>query len=501
MPLIRSIIKKTIQNMTKSVVNWINGANSSKAPSYVPNLSIHLQGVGDSAALAFIEQMRTGFNSPFGSAISSALLKDYAQKTSVAGFFSGNQNTLTKYSSNPSAFVGGSWSQGGLGEWFALTGPTQNNPFILYQTAQNQAVSNVTQAQTNRRQDLVQSGGFLSLCPAGSTSSTGVKPQAPCTSEDGKPVQSVTPGSMIHAYATKAIADAGFDQSYAQLISANDFDSALSAVLNAVMDQVLGAATGLLGGGSPSSTSSGGGPRSTAITSALGSYTDSSTSASESASASGLSAAQSVLSNITTYLNSWQTIATAANTASSSAASLADFCTAAAIDAAANPAGWSSLDVFINKANTQATAARNAITSVIAPALQEAAAVASSSVIANTKALALKVQANSVAGLDTTASANSSAASTLSVQTQTLLTSSPTPTETDNAQKNASVNGGAIALPMSTSATPTVSLDVTGGSLVDRMNLISTNAQTLKTKSCTPVSCLGMLDSSTKCPP
>lgn len=465
-PFMRQAVRNMLKSITDSTINWINGTgNPTGQPSYVPNLSVHLQGVGDSAALALINQMKIGFNSPFGSAISSSLLKDYAQKTSVAGFFSANQNTLSKYSKNPAAFVGGSWSQGGLGEWFALTGPTQNNPFILYQAAQRQAVSNVTQAQTNRRQDLVSSGGFLSFCPAGSKSSNSISPSVSCTSPDGRPVNATTPGSAIMSYA-----QANINSGIGQFVSAQDLDSALGQIVSALGNRVLGA-TGLFSSSQPSSS------RNTTVVSALPSNS----------SVSSVSIAQTTLSNIAAYTSAWETIATAANTASTSADSLVKFCIVAANKAAlatgvnewgiqvfpqTSPVGVHS--VFIDAARKQAVDAQTAITTEILPVLTQAKVETSS--FESTKTLALKVQA---------AAAVVPIADPIQFSTDvaTLVSMPPSVLDVNTAQQNARALGGAMA-------NPAGSLTVSGGSLVDQMNLINTNAQLLQTTVCNPASSL-----------
>lgn len=157
-PILRAMIRAFLQAITKATINWINGANGTGQSSFVQNLAVHLQSVGDSAGLSFISQVSANAfgNSPFSSSIASALQTNYSQGTSLAGFFAANQCTLSKSSPNINSFLAGNWSQGGIGAWFALTTQTQNNPYTLFLAAQSQMGGNVNQVQTNRRQELIQ---------------------------------------------------------------------------------------------------------------------------------------------------------------------------------------------------------------------------------------------------------------------------------------------------------------------------------------------------------
>jgi hypothetical protein len=475
-PLIRAAIRAILQQMTASVINWINGGNGTGQPSFVMNLSAHLQSLGDATVLPFIAMVATGFNSPFGAAISSSLLTTYAQQSSLAGFFAANQCTLSRFSSNPSAFVAGNWSQGGIPEWFALTGPTANNPYILNQAVLAQANSNIGQAVTNRRQDLVQSRGYLSFCTtnnvstqtldwnnfsASSPQSTSIiSPGDPCTNGDGTQGKTQTPGSLIADYANKGIASAGFDQMNALLVSANDIDSAFSAITTALINQVLGS-TGLLGA---SQSSSSGGGRSSALTSQLQNYADSSANATQSA----FLTAQSKLADVTTYTNSWNTIVTAANTASTSLASLASFCTAAAASTTLlMQESNSNVPAFRSAATAQVAAAQSAITSEVAPVLAQAQT--ATNAVAATQTFGLQVEAES---------SGTSVGVSLASDVATLVTMPPSPMDTAGVQMNATVGGSAAA-------SPPGSVTVTRGTLVDQMNLISANAEALKSSVCT----------------
>lgn len=464
MPLARAVARMILQQITASTINWVTGRNGTGQPSFVQNLGVHLQLVGDSAALPFITQVATGFNSPFGPAIASSLRTTYLQRTSMGGFFAANQNTLSQYSPNPSAFLAGNWSQGGVREWFALTTQDQNNPYALNQAARDQMLSTAGEAQTNRRQDLVQSGGFLSWCGADATPSASANPKAPCTNPDGTPAMAQTPGSVILGYTQKTLGS-GLDQ----LVSAQDLDSALGAIATALVNQVLGGSGGLFG----ASTAPAGRP---SVTNRLQNYTPTN----QSASTSGTSIVQSTLDKLSGYTATWDTLRAAANTASTTLADLASFCIAQQQLAPAilAPEGdtTQALTTFITDSTAQATAARSAITTVAAPVLREAQAAYETA--STTRVFALQVQSESL-GVSTLTSATTDAAMTLNTDIQTLSTMPPTVVDVGNVQMDATVTNTA-------SASPAGTLSVSGGTLIDRLNLITANARALKTSVCTP---------------
>lgn len=474
-PLARAVIRQMLQQLTASVITWINGGNGTGQPSFVMNLGVHLQSVGDSAALSLITGAATAFNSPFGSAISASLRLNYLQQTSMAGFFAANQSTLSLVSPNINSFLAGNWSQGGTAAWLALTTQPQNNPYALYQSAMSQLGSNVAQAQQNRRQDLLQSNGFLSWCGGNTTSTSGscvavngscpagcvpdgyaptgcsgssISPQAPCTNPDGTPANAITPGSIIHDFTQQAVVNSGFQQ----LIASNDLDNALGAIVNALLKNVLGG-TGLFGASQPPS----GGGRS--ITSQLNNYKPDNTAVGSSATA----IAQAALDRIAAYNSAWSTIGAAANTASSSVQALITFCNAAAADTAN-----ASNQTFIAAATAQVTEAQTALTTYINPVIVQAQAAPGLS--STTQAFALKVSLEAA-----------TASSTLGTDVQTLTGMPPTAADLASAQQDATASGGA-----QTNPDGSLVLVANGASTVSRMNLLSTNAVNLETKVCTP---------------
>lgn len=499
-PLARAAIRAMLQKMTASVISWINntpGQNGTSAPSYVQDLQGHMQSVGTVKALAFLSQFRNLSNSPFATAITSSLNSTYLQQSSLGGFFGANQCTLTDSSPNINAYLAGNWSQGGTAAWFALTTQTQNNPYTLYQASQAQLNSQIANAQAAQATQLSWGQGFLSWCgadtttyPAGnnpdeaSSNVVSATPTAQCVNKDGTPTPIQTPGSIIHDYAQKAVVSSGFDQ----LISANDLDNALSSIVSALATQVLGGAGGLFGSSVASSNSA---ANNGTITSQLQNYSASSVSATQ----SSFQTAQTMLDRIAAYTSAWSTIGASADTASTSAVSLANFCTSAADTAALaqwnssgstwgtpstpTPADLASMhSPFIDAARAQAAAVPAVLSTEIAPIIAQAQAAPDAA--STTQALALQVQTEASGGSSTTGTAGATLASDVAI----LVTMFPTLTDLSDAQTNATAGAGAIASPV---GSLTIS---SAGSLVSQMNLIISNVATLKTTVCNPSSSL-----------
>jgi hypothetical protein len=250
-PLVRAAIRAILQEITSSLVETITGNNSSGETQYVQDIVGNLRRAGDGQASTFFALFGQNSDSPFAGAIVSSLRTSYAQNTSLSGFFTKNRSTLPQYSPNPTAFLGGNWSQGGIKAWLALTTKSENNPYMLHQTAQSQLASLVATRKSARSQELSWGSGFLSWCGGEPSANegeqrAGVNPKDPCKKSDGTWGQIKTPGIVVHDYTQKALVDNQLDQ----LMSANEIDDALGTILNALLSQVLNSSEGL-GGGSP----------------------------------------------------------------------------------------------------------------------------------------------------------------------------------------------------------------------------------------------------------
>ena len=450
LPLIRAAIRKIIQNMTASVIDWINGKkNGTGKPSFVGSLTANLQLVGDNQALSFFAQFARNSNSPFVSSIVASLRTSYLQNTSAAGFWAANRSTLSQYSPNVNSFLAGNWSQGGVGAWLALTTQSANNPYLLYQASQSQLGSLVASAQAVRTTSLNWGQGFLSWCgPVQSTTvdtSTAEAARAACKANgnsdaqcqdayqaymnaagasvtsgdscknsDGTSGTTRTPGSVIHDYTQKFVVSVGADQ----LVAASDLDSAFNAIIGALLNRVLGGV--------------GGGLLTTGTTATqLRNYVPVSNNSASSTSTT----VDDVIARITSYTNSWTTIKTAVDAASAGVSGAIQACSTS------NGNNVTMLQVAL-PAITQTQADTQA-------ALDKAAT-------ASTFAVQVKNEANT-------------AASSYAADLITLINMPPTIAEIGAAQELAKITGRA-------KADPANSFNISGGTPVDQMNLMAQTA-------------------------
>jgi hypothetical protein len=248
-PIAWAVSKAVLQSVVNSTVNWINhGFNG--APGFVTNLPGTLQAVGDTAANSFISQLATNgsINSPFQTQVANAVSTNYLQSTGSGGFFAQNAFTLNQASPNPTAFLGGNFSQGGWNAWMSAITSPQNNPYGAYQLASAGVSQQVASAQSTQKTELNYGQGFLSSrgnCPTtttgksttGAGGATSLSANSTCQS---MPIQ--TPGSIISGQLNKALGT-GNDT----LVSAHEVDELVSALLGQLTKAVIGPGGGLSG--------------------------------------------------------------------------------------------------------------------------------------------------------------------------------------------------------------------------------------------------------------
>lgn len=450
-PLAMALSGNLLKSITASVTAFVTGkSNGTGKPQFSTNLQGELQTTGDVQALAFFAQLKKS-NSPFAAAITSSLTNNYLQNTSLAGFFSANQCTLSKSSPNINSFLAGNWSQGGVGAWFALTTQNQNNPYTLYQTSQTQLASVVSAAQSAQVTQLNWGQGMTSWCGKTTTSTNpaSASSAAPCTNKDGSPGKVQTPGSTISASLNKAL---GTDQS--KLVSMGSAGSEINSILSSVgtVLKTMALVTSIVNGGSSGGLLGTSKTSSTNRTSEFSQYQSSgflgvTPTSTVSAAASTLSVTSSSMqSNISQYQSAWNIISSAANTASTTVTNLANTCA------------------------PEASAAQTALTTEIAPVLTQASTASVN--IVNANALLQQIQNDPTTDPSGTSYANDLA---------TLQTMSPTAADVSSAQQNSQVTGNAST----NDSTNPNSIIVTGGTTVDQMNLITTNATALQA-ACSP---------------
>ncbi|MFZ3044049.1 MAG: hypothetical protein WA058_03000 [Minisyncoccia bacterium] len=306
----------------------------------------------------------------------------------------------------------------------------------------------------------------------------GINPGDPCTKPDGTPGTIKTPGTTIKATLDKVL---GGQQD--QIVRMGNVGPQINQILGNIgtVLQTVQFASQILGGpgsgglfGVDQTSSSNSTSRLMAFTptqtsSGYMGVTSSSISQSQNTPDSPFSTS-SLGDRVTQYESAWNTIRKSAETASSSVASLKSLCIAA-IEENSNS---SSLPVA---APATITAADTALTTEIAPVLAQAAAASTTIAAARSAILRVNLQSNA------TTSAALDAYSSALAGLQTL---PPTTEDVARAQSNARSSGTTFAINADGTQNASIIVDSSLYQTVDRMNIISTNAEALKTSACTP---------------
>ncbi len=314
------------------------------------------------------------------------------------------------------------------------------------------------------------------------SSGGGINPGDPCTT-NGVPGTIKTPGSLISDTLSKVL---GGQQD--EIVRMGNIGPQITSILGNIANIVntVKFASSILGGdkgngglfGVGDTSSSNSTPALTQFTPAqdsAGNFTSdyagvSTSTINQSQAGSPLVGAfnNDLTTRVNMYKTAWITIGSAANTANGSVASLRDTCLAAAataktLEKSANTNYQIILQSFITSSTAQADAAQTALTVTISPVIAQAADAAATS----TAALAMVARVKSEL---------ESGSSAYSADLQNLLKMPPTADDISNAQKNAQLNPVDANSSDQVTANPTGSLVVSGGTLVDQMTLLNTNA-------------------------
>ncbi|MDE2071356.1 MAG: hypothetical protein KGI70_01315 [Patescibacteria group bacterium] len=180
----RTIAKAALQQITASVVNWINsGFNGS--PSFVQNFNKFFTNVADQAAGEYIRGSALSFLcSPFQTQIRIAIAQSYARRNAMTC-------SLTGVIKNANAFINGNFSAGGWGGLLRFTTVPTNNPYGAFAYAQAGLVYAQQQAVGQKQQELNYGKGFLSY----TQDSNCTTESAPPSNTQGKSVTAVPDNS------------------------------------------------------------------------------------------------------------------------------------------------------------------------------------------------------------------------------------------------------------------------------------------------------------------
>jgi len=227
--LTRVWAKVILQQITTSVVNWINSGFNGQ-PSFVQNFNQFFNRVADQAAGEFIRGSALSFLcSPFQAQIRLAIAKSYAQRNNAASC------TFTSIVGNLTQFTSGNFSAGGWKGLISLNTMPTNNPYGAFMYGQIGLAGAQATAVGNKRIDLVSGRGFLSF-----------EKEENCRVVNGARVcdkKIATPGSVI-AESLNATNKSSLDS----LNLAKHFDEIISALITQLMTKMLqGGLSGLSG--------------------------------------------------------------------------------------------------------------------------------------------------------------------------------------------------------------------------------------------------------------
>jgi hypothetical protein len=240
--LVNVIAKTALQQITISVVNWINSGFNGQ-PSFVTNYEQFFTNVADLSAGQFIQGSGLAFLcSPFKLQIKIAIAQSYANRGAQSCSLTGIINNITN-------FMNGSFTQAGWPGLLQFTTVPTNNPYGAFAYAQVGLATAQSNAAANAKNNISPTG-FLNLqqltgCdnPAnngiGVGGSIGTNLQVAAAAgknalPSGCKPKTVTPGGVI-ADSLGAVNKSGVDQ----LGIGNDIDQIISALTTQLITKTL----------------------------------------------------------------------------------------------------------------------------------------------------------------------------------------------------------------------------------------------------------------------
>lgn len=209
-PLAWLLVKRIIQGVLNSTLNWINNGFQGK-PAFVTNPEQFFYNVGSMVVGDFI-QNDPNLNflcSPFQSGIRAAVRTKYYN-----GFDQNVRCTLDSVVGNIDGFVN-DFERGGWRGWFAMTQNDQNNPFGAYLMVQSEMLDRVNNIKALENRKLGWGRGFLTFEDANGNSRT--------------------PGSIIQDRLNDELGTGG-----RSLEIADEIDEMLGALIQQLIGRVLG---------------------------------------------------------------------------------------------------------------------------------------------------------------------------------------------------------------------------------------------------------------------
>ena len=236
----RSLARAALQQMTVSVVNWINSGFKG-SPSFVTNYQQFFTQIADNAVGNFLAGSDLAFLcSPFKLQVKIAVAQAYARRGG------GQQCSISKVVTNLEGFMK-NFNQGGWQGLLSFTTTPTNNPYGAFADAQVKLGNSISSIQGQKGLDLQLGRGFLSFEEEKNCMTMAVPPpQTPNVSIKAVGINNgvqqyrvctvvvSTPGSTIANQL-----DATLQTNFRQLELAQSFDQIINALISQLLVKTL----------------------------------------------------------------------------------------------------------------------------------------------------------------------------------------------------------------------------------------------------------------------
>lgn len=235
-PIFWMIARTAVNSMSQSIVNWINSGFEG-SPAFVTDLEQNLGNLADAVADDFLRGLDevvennigggASVRAPFQDQITRALREEFYRTTSSYGF-----NVRNPYQD---CYGGGGFNFNGF---LCQSQNPANNPFGRYQLARNELFQEIDKETQNRLREIGYGNGFLSWrgpCGPNARPAAPGEPTSLNTAERNRSCPIRTPGAVIEESLGITVGSP-----LRQLELADEFNEILAALMNQMVNQVLG---------------------------------------------------------------------------------------------------------------------------------------------------------------------------------------------------------------------------------------------------------------------
>jgi len=232
-----ALAKRVVSSMVASMIDWINSGFQG-SPAFVQDLKGFLLQAADEAIGEYIEDLGGAGSficSPFRLDVQVSVALQYERARSNGGDGQPAPTcTLSGVINNIEGFIGGSFEEGGWQDWFKISATPQTyTPYGAALSAEAGARARIINAQGREMEILKFGDGFLSgeICEA--VQGPGTTREECFISKPGKIIQEALSFNL--------------DSGRQSLISADEINEVIAALLGQLANTVMTGANGLLG--------------------------------------------------------------------------------------------------------------------------------------------------------------------------------------------------------------------------------------------------------------